>query len=572
MNNLNKKQNLLELFLNQYDIQLDKKKILLSSLKEPKKNFTWQDTLNFIVNLSKEISKYTVKGDRCLIISENRPEWLISDFSVMLSGLITVPAYTTYSESDYDYIINDCKPSVIFVSNIDQFIKIEKIIKNKDFIKKIFTFEDFDSTYKNEYQNINNIIISNKYETNITIPNINRTDPACIIYTSGTQGNPKGVILSHGGILNNCQGAIEILKPLLSKKKQIRFLTWLPLSHSYEHTVQFAQITVGARIFYAESIDKLIKNMNECNPDIMTAVPRFYQNLYQKINSSFNKSKGLKKILINKMLFIGKKRIKKENLNFNEKILDYIFDKIIRKKIKAQFGGSIKAFVSGGGALDKNVGYFLNAIGLPTLQGYGLTETSPVVSCNPLNDIRVETVGPPFEGNEVKLADDGEILVKGENVMLGYWNNKEETNKVLKDGWLYTGDIGFFKDNYLQITDRKKDIIITPGGDNISPVKIETEITNSYLFDQAIVYGDNKPYLVALLVLNNDIILNDEKKIELEIERINKKLSKIENIKKFFVIKEKFSIENGMLTPTLKLKRFKIVNKYKKNFEKLYTN
>ncbi|MBH00503.1 MAG: long-chain fatty acid--CoA ligase [Candidatus Pelagibacter sp.] len=572
MNNLNKKQNLLELFLNQYDIQLDKKKILLSSLKEPKKNFTWQDTLNFIVNLSKEISKYTVKGDRCLIISENRPEWLISDFSVMLSGLITVPAYTTYSESDYDYIINDCKPSVIFVSNIDQFIKIEKIIKNKDFIKKIFTFEDFDSTYKNEYQNINNIIISNKYENNITIPNINRTDPACIIYTSGTQGNPKGVILSHGGILNNCQGAIEILKPLLSKKKQIRFLTWLPLSHSYEHTVQFAQITVGARIFYAESIDKLIKNMNECNPDIMTAVPRFYQNLYQKINSSFNKSKGLKKILINKMLFIGKKRIKKENLNFNEKILDYIFDKIIRKKIKAQFGGSIKAFVSGGGALDKNVGYFLNAIGLPTLQGYGLTETSPVVSCNPLNDIRVETVGPPFEGNEVKLADDGEILVKGENVMLGYWNNKEETNKVLKDGWLYTGDIGFFKDNYLQITDRKKDIIITPGGDNISPVKIETEITNSYLFDQAIVYGDNKPYLVALLVLNNDIILNDEKKIELEIERINKKLSKIENIKKFFVIKEKFSIENGMLTPTLKLKRFKIVNKYKKNFEKLYTN
>ena len=572
MNNLNKKQNLLELFLNQYDIQLDKKKILLSSLKEPKKNFTWQDTLNSIVNLSKEISKYTVKGDRCLIISENRPEWLISDFSVMLSGLITVPAYTTYSESDYDYIINDCKPSVIFVSNIDQFIKIEKIIKNKDFIKKIFTFEDFDSTYKNEYQNINNIIISNKYENNITIPNINRTDPACIIYTSGTQGNPKGVILSHGGILNNCQGAIEILKPLLSKKKQIRFLTWLPLSHSYEHTVQFAQITVGARIFYAESIDKLIKNMNECNPDIMTAVPRFYQNLYQKINSSFNKSKGLKKILINKMLFIGKKRIKKENLNFNEKILDYIFDKIIRKKIKAQFGGSIKAFVSGGGALDKNVGYFLNAIGLPTLQGYGLTETSPVVSCNPLNDIRVETVGPPFEGNEVKLADDGEILVKGENVMLGYWNNKEETNKVLKDGWLYTGDIGFFKDNYLQITDRKKDIIITPGGDNISPVKIETEITNSYLFDQAIVYGDNKPYLVALLVLNNDIILNDEKKIELEIERINKKLSKIENIKKFFVIKEKFSIENGMLTPTLKLKRFKIVNKYKKNFEKLYTN
>ena len=264
------------------------------------------------------------------------------------------------------------------------------------------------------------------------------------------------------------------------------------------------------------------------------------------------------------------KKLKKEPLNFIEKIQDGILEKIVRKKIKAQFGGSLKTFVSGGGALDKEVGFFLNAIGLPTLQGYGLTETSPVVSCNPINDIRVETVGPPFKGNEVKIAEDGEILVKGENVMIGYWNNKEETDKVLKNGWLHTGDIGVFENNYLKITDRKKDILITPGGDNISPLKIENELINSEIIDQAIVYGDNKPYLVALLVLNDEKKSSTEEEIKQEIEKVNKKLSKIENIKKFFTINEKFSIENGMLTPTLKLKRFKIVQKYKNSFEKLY--
>ena len=347
-------------------------------------------------------------------------------------------------------------------------------------------------------------------------------------------------------------------------------MTWLPLSHSYEHTVQFVQITVSARVYYAEGIDKLIKNMNDCSPEIMTAVPRFYQNLYQKISASFNKATGVKKFLIDKMLILGTKKIKKLPLNFFEKVIDKILEKIIRKKIKSQFGGSLKTFVSGGGALDKKVGYFLNAIGLPTLQGYGLTETSPVVSCNPIDDIRVETVGLPFKGNEVKIADDGEILVKGENVMLGYWNNTVETEKVLKNGWLHTGDIGVFEDGYLKITDRKKDILITPGGDNISPLKIENELINSEIIDQAIVYGDNKQFLVALLVLNDEKNKITHDIIENEIEKINKKLSKIENIKKFFVTKEKFSIENGMLTPTLKLKRFKIVQKYKNSFEKLY--
>ncbi len=557
---------LVDLFFEQYKKQ-NKKDIFLTSLSNPDKKYSWEDTFSNIIKLSNEISKYIQKGDRCLLISENRPEWMITDLSIMLSYGITVPAYTTYVERDYEYIINDCKPSLIFVSNVKQYEKIKNIIPNKDFIKKIISFDKIKNLDKNFYLDSNKIF-SNSVKIDIPNYSISRKDPACIIYTSGTQGNPKGVVLSHGGILNNCEGGKELLEPLLSR--QTRFLTWLPLSHSYEHTVQFIQISVAAKVFYAESIDKLIKNMSDCSPQVMTAVPRFYQNLYQKINANFKKTKGLKKILINKTLELGSKKIKKENLTFSEKILNNILDRLVRLKIKKQFGGSLKTFVSGGGALDKDVGIFLNAIGLPTLQGYGLTETSPVVSCNPINDIRVETVGPPFKSNEVKIADDGEILVKGENVMLGYWNNEIETKKVLKNGWLYTGDVGVLENNYLKITDRKKDIIITPGGDNISPLKIENELVNSEFIDQTVVYGDNKPYLVSLIVLNEEKknVLSEE--IKKEIEKVNTNLTKIEQIKKFLIIDEKFSIENGMLTPTLKLKRYKIINKYKKELENLY--
>ena len=375
-------------------------------------------------------------------------------------------------------------------------------------------------------------------------------------------------MLSHGGILSNCNGAYNLIKKLRTKKP--KFLTWLPLSHSYEHTVQFVQIALGAQIFYAESIDKLIQNMMYCSPEIMTAVPRFYQNLYQKINTTFGKEKGLKKFLINKTINLGKKKLNKEKLSLSENFINFICEKLVRKKIKDKFGGSLKAFISGGGALDKEVGSFLNAIGLPTLQGYGLTETSPVVSCNSINEIKVETVGKPFKENLVKIAEDGEILVKGENVMIGYWKNETETKKVLKNGWLYTGDIGEFDGEFLKITDRKKDIIITPGGENISPIKIENDINKSVLIEQSLVYGDNKPYLVSLIVLSSEYKDASKEKIQQEIEKINLNLSKIEKVKKFIIIKDQFSIENNMMTPTLKLKRYKIIKKYKTELENLF--
>jgi long-chain acyl-CoA synthetase len=349
------------------------------------------------------------------------------------------------------------------------------------------------------------------------------------------------------------------------------FLTWLPLSHSYEHSVQFAQIAVGAKVFYAEKIEKLLENISEAKPTIMTAVPRFYQNLYNKININLKKQTGFKAKLIEVTLLLGKKKLLNQKMTFFEKLLNIIVETLVRKKIKKQFGGNLKAFVSGGGVLDKEIGEFLNAVGLPTLQGYGLTETSPVVSCNPIHNIKVETVGPPFRGNQVKIAEDGEILVKGENVMLGYWNKKKETDEVIINGWLHTGDIGEInpEDGYLKITDRKKDIIVSAGGDNISPAKIENMITNEPEIDQCMVYGDQKNYLVALVVPSKDF-LNEKVKIDNVIEKINKKLTLLEKIKKIQLIKENFSIENGLMTPTMKVKRKKVIEKYKNQLEKLY--
>ena len=565
---IDKINNLLELFYQQYEKQ-NKEDIFLQSLKDMEKKYSWRDVYENIIKLSEEISKYINKGDRCLLISENRPEWMIADLSIMLSRGTTVPAYTTYVERDYEYIIDDCTPTIIIVSDKIQYEKVKNIIPKKDFIKKTIVFEKIKDFKDNFILNTENIFKKKNYnKKNLMNLQILRQDIACIIYTSGTQGNPKGVMLSHGGILNNCEGSYNLLKNFITNKP--KFLTWLPLSHSYEHTVQFVQIVVAAKVYYAESIDKLIKNMRDCSPEIMTAVPRFYQNLYQKINASFNKATGIKKVLINQTVSLGKKKLNKKRFSLMENLMNFVCEKLVRNKIKNQFGGKLKAFVSGGGALDQEVGSFLNAIGLPTLQGYGLTETSPVVSCNPIDDIRVGTVGPPFKGNLVKIADDGEILVKGENVMMGYWKKEKETNEVLKDGWLFTGDVGEFDGEFLKITDRKKDIIITPGGDNISPIKIENDFNKSNYIEQSLVYGDNKQYLICLIVLREEYKDISDEEIQKEIEKININLSKIEKIKKFLIIKDQFTIENGLMTPTLKLKRYKIINNYKIEIEKLY--
>ena len=575
--NLDNLSNLIELFSHQVQKQ-NKKDIFLQWLNpNNQKTYTWEEAEKNILKLSKIIKENIKEGDRCLLVSENRPEWFVSDLAIMLSDGITVPAYTTYTEEDYKYLIEDCEPSLVIVSNNELLKKLSKTIDEKDFIKKVITLDEVSKVTDNlnlitkeKYLGFNSITKIDLLEKDkIQNDKLKRTSPACIIYTSGTGGNPKGVMLSHGGILNNIVGACEIMKPLINTRPI--FLTWLPLSHSYEHCVQFAQIAVGAKVFYAQKIEKLLENMSEAKPTIMTAVPRFYQNLYNKININLKKQTGIKAKLIEATLRLGKKKLIGQEMTFFEKLINLVVEVLVRKKIKKQFGGNLKAFVSGGGALDQEIGEFLNSIGLPTLQGYGLTETSPVVSCNPIHKIRVETVGPPFKGNQVKIADDGEILVKGENVMLGYWNKKEETDKVIINGWLHTGDIGEIdpKDGYLKITDRKKDIIVSAGGDNISPAKIENMITNEPEVDQCMVYGDKKNYIVALIVPNKDF-LNQKEKIQDVIEKINKKLTLLEKIKKIQLIDESFSIENGLMTPTMKVKRKKVTEKYKNQLEKLY--
>ena len=568
--NLNKFNSLTDLFFYQAEKQ-NPKSIFLEWLNpKNKKKLTWEETSSNIYKLAKILKANINDGERCLLVSENRPEWLISDLAIMLANGVTVPAYTTYTENDYKYLIEDCQPSVIIVSNNEMHKKLKNIIKEKVFIKKVITLEKIEGVNEGKYLDFDSIVKGNLLEDEkIKNTNLKRTSAACIIYTSGTGGNPKGVILSHGGILNNLEGACEILEPLIDKRPV--FLTWLPLSHSYEHTVQFAQIAVGARVFYAEKIEKLLDNISEAKPTIMTAVPRFYQNLYNKININMKKAKGFKAKLIKATIFLGRKKLLKQKMSLSEKFLNFIVNALVRKKVKKQFGGNLRAFVSGGGALDREIGEFLNAIGLPTLQGYGLTETSPVVSCNPIHKIKVETVGPPFKGNQVKIAEDGEILVKGENVMLGYWNNKEDTEKVIKDGWLYTGDIGEIdpEDGYLKITDRKKDIIVSAGGDNISPAKIENQLSNSPAIDQCMVWGDGKNYLVALIVPSKEF-KEQKDKIGKIINKINENLVQIEKIKNFHLVSENFSIENGMLTPTMKVKRNKVIAKYKNILENFY--
>jgi len=556
---IKKLDSLVELFFKKAE-EIDPKRSFLKWLKLDKPTYTWGDVKERILKLSFKIKSLIKEGDRCLILSENRPYWLIADIAIMNAGGVSVPIFTTYSPNDYEYILNDCAPSLIIVSNEDQYKKIKNYVNLKK--QKIISFEEIST----KSHIIKNILEEENYKKEINVK-IKRNMTACIIYTSGTSGNPKGVMLSHGGILSNCEGAVELIEPLIKKKNPV-FLTWLPLSHSYEHTVQFIQIIVGAKVYYAESLEKLISNMNIAKPTIMTAVPRFYQNLFNKIKINFEKQTGIKRKLIESTINLGKKILKKEQLTLVEKIINFILDIMVRKKIQNQFGGNLQAFVSGGGALEQNIGEFLNAVGLPTLQGYGLTEASPIVSCNLPNMVKVETVGPPFRTNQVKIASDGEILIKGENVMLGYWNQKKETEKVLKEGWLYTGDIGEFdQNNYLKITDRKKDIIVNLGGDNISPSKIENILCLNKFIKQSIVYGDKKNYLVAIIVTDKEI---NKDKIKIIIKNINKHLTLIEKIKKFILINKEFTIENGMLTPTLKLKRKEIIKNYKQQLESLY--
>ena len=567
---MNKFNNLPELFYLQADKNENNQHLLKLDSNNQVIAMSWLETKNLTTKIHNFLAnKYLGELDRVLLVSENRPEWMASDIAIMSNKLICVPNYTTYTSRDFEHILNDSQPVGLIVSNKNLLqIILTASEKVKYNFKFILCFDYFENNSISNLVFLNDLTDDNNDNNREKIKEIKRKDPACIIYTSGTQGLPKGVILSHGGILSNCEGAYELLKTI--KSPDLTFLTWLPLSHSYEHAVQFVQIILEAKVFYNKSIETLLPTIKIAQPHIMTAVPRFYNNLHAKMKINLKNQSNFKQNLFNKTIQLGTKKFKNIKLSFSENIINLILDKLVRKKVKNNFGGRLEAFISGGGPLDGQVGEALNALGLKTLQGYGLTETSPVVSCNLLNKVKVDTVGPIFPGVEVKLAEDGEILVKGENLMLGYWNNKEATEQTIKDGWLHTGDIGEFdEDNYLKITDRKKDIIVSLGGDNIAPSKIENLLTLSPEIEQACVFGEQKNYIAALLVLNSESKSNDED-IQRYIDEVNKDLTQPEKIKKFIFIDEPFSIENNLMTPTMKVRRHEVQKKYQNQIDQLF--
>ncbi len=567
---MNKFSNLPELFFSKAEKNLDKIHLLsLDPNSNNIKKLKWFETKNLVLKIQNFLTGQDLEDwDRVMLVSENRPEWMAADIAIMSSKLISVPNYITYTSRDFEHILADARPKGLIVSNKSLFQTVNTACKKINYeLKFIICIDEF------EIDSVPNIFFLNQLPKNNSnnptlINQIKRTDPSCIIYTSGTQGLPKGVVLSHGGILSNCEGAYQLLESL--KRPDLTFLTWLPLSHSYEHAVQFVQIMMESIVFYNKSIETLLPTIKIASPHIMTAVPRFYNNLHAKMQINLKNQSSFKQKLFKKTISLGKKKLNNENFNFIESIVNFILDKLVRKKVKTQFGGRLEAFVSGGGPLDQQVGETLNALGLKTLQGYGLTETSPVVSCNPLHRIKVDTVGPIFPGVEVKLADDGEILVRGENLMIGYWNNDDATNETIKDNWLYTGDIGEFdQDGYLKITDRKKDIIVSLGGDNIAPSKIENLLTLSAEIEQVCVFGEQKNYIAALIVINKDINASKET-IQKIIDQINLELTQPEKIKKFSIIDEPFTIENNLMTPTMKVRRHEVQKKYSNIINQLF--
>ena len=546
---------------------------------------SWRTVSDQVSALSRGLRDLGINpGDRVVIVAENRPEWAIADLAIMTAGAISVPAYTTNTPDDHFHILSDSGAKLAIVSTKALAERLMPAVQRSHETSTVIAVDaditEVDGTHLVSWADTLNAGRALSDDVADRIDAINRKDASCIIYTSGTGGTPKGVVLSHGAILCNCKGAYDLLRELSDFVEDgERFLSFLPLSHSYEHTagLHFA-LSIGAEIYYAQSIDRLVSNMAETAPTIMTAVPRLYEAIHGRIINGVQQAGGLKEKMFMKAVELG--RIRYENptsLSFGQRALDGLLDKLVRTKVADRFGGRLKASVSGGAPLNPEIGTFFLALGVRILQGYGQTESAPVISCNPVNGVRIHTVGPALTGVTVKIAKDGEILVQGELLMDGYWNNPEATAEVLVDGWLHTGDIGMLdEDGYIQITDRKKDIIVNTGGDNISPQRVEGMLTIEPEIGQAMVFGDRRPHLVALLVVDEEFaktVSNEEElrtKLSDAVAMVNKKLSMIERIRRFTVADEAFTTDNEMMTPSMKIRRHVITAKYGEALEALY--
>jgi Long-chain acyl-CoA synthetases (AMP-forming) len=554
---------------------------------------SWDQTRAQVLDLAAGLTALGLNaGDRVMLVSENRPEWTIADLAIMAAGGISVPAYTTNTPADHLHILNNSGARFVITSTR---ALTEKVLAAAFQAGDPPTVIAIHPPEMRQASGAGLISWTDALRlgrgTEFRPAAAGRDTTACVIYTSGTGGAPRGVMLSHGALLANAKGARVLVAHITETEEQDVFLSFLPLSHAYEHLAGLIlPILLGAQIYFAESIDALAGNMVEVRPTIMTAVPRLYETMRGRILHGLQRQNALKRALFMKTVQLGSKRYCQGRLGPLDWLMDVVLDKLVRDKVRARFGGRLKVLVSGGAPLAFDVGLFFTALGVRILQGYGQTEASPVISANLPTRIKLDTVGPALECCEVKIAADGEILVRGENVMQGYWNDAAGTARVIRDGWLHTGDIGEMDaDGYIRITDRKKDIIVNSGGDNISPQRIEGLLTLQPEIAQAMVHGDRRPHVVALLVPDStwaeDWARERDKPADLAelvedpdfrravgeaVDRVNRTLSSIEKVRRTLLTPEGFSTDNGMLTPTLKIRRHVIRKTYGDRLEALY--
>ncbi|MEI7818195.1 MAG: long-chain fatty acid--CoA ligase, partial [Desulfuromonadales bacterium] len=561
---------------------------------------TYADYYERALMAARGLGKMGVKpGDRIAILSENRAGWVIADMGILCARCVTVPIYPTNTPEQIEYMINHSGARIVFVSGKFQYTKLLKVREALPRLELVVSFERFIGeqglpvTTFYQLSEIDSPISDNeKIDLEAEIDRIDPGNMLTLIYTSGTTGVPKGVMLSHNNILTNTQYLTEQSDAI---DKNDVLLSFLPLSHILERTAgYYMTIRNGALMTFADSIEKVPENMLEIRPTVMVCVPRLFEKIYHRIFENAHQMSAVKRSIFNWAVDVGKKYVAATYIDKNPSTLlnlKYAMaDRIIFSKIRARFGGNMKLFCSGGAPLDKTINEFFWVIGIPIFEGYGLTETSPALSFNNFKHICFGSVGFALEETEFKIAEDGEILVRGPQIMLGYYNDPVATAEAIQDGWFKTGDIGRITDGFVFITDRKKELIITAAGKNIAPQPIENALKMDKYVTSAFVYGDRKPYLTALIVPNlerllefakekhihyyelDDLVMHEpvQKLFEQRLADINSNLAPYETIKKFVLIAHDFSIEGGELTPTLKLRRKIIYEKYKHRLEDLY--
>ena len=549
----------------------------------------WREGAMIVSRLARGLRAHGIEpGDRVALVSENRPEWVLADLAILTAGAVTVPAYTTNTVDDHRHILSNSGAKAVFVSNPTLADPLLRACAAEHMFK-IFTLEPWERAPSGfevvQYEQLQSDGAAQPDHVQEWSAKAGRDDLACIIHTSGTSGSPKGVMLSHGNVLHASAAAEEIL--VMMGRVEERFLSFLPMSHAYEYSCgRFLAIGIGAETYYAEGADALARNMVEVQPTVIACVPRLMEVLYGRVASGLKTMSPLRRKLFDAAVRIGTQRYDDPSkLSLLDRLIDPILDKLVRKKVAARFGGRLRALVSGGAPMNVEIGRFFHALGLPVFQGYGQTEASPLIACNRPGMIRLDTVGPAIPGVEVRIAEDGEILVRGPNLMLGYWRDEEATAAARRDGWLHTGDIGELDSlGRLKITDRKKDMIVVSGGDNISPAKVEGVLSLEPEIGQIMVYGDKHPYLVALVVPDEAFVKSQtdagiggdalveavERSIDQAIDRANAKLSQLERVRRFAVVMEPFSVANGMMTPTMKIRRHVVKTLFGAQLEALY--